>query len=89
MFWKKKNTIVVDVYTDRTEMFEAYQPMLARKFIPDWWKNLPQHREADMPGYKGMPVATMKGCPAINGCSSRFPSFPAGYSSGYRNAPCN
>ena len=47
--FKKKNTIVVDVYTDRTEMFEAYQPMLARKFIPDWWKNLPQHREADMP----------------------------------------
>ena len=66
MFWKKKNTIVVDAYTDRKEIFEAYQPMLARKYIPDWWKNLPQHRETDMPGYAKMPVATLRQCPAIN-----------------------
>ena len=79
MFWKKKNTntIVLDVYTDRKEMFEGYQPMLARKFIPDWWKNLPQHREQDMPGYPKMPVATLKGCPAINDILKTGIIFPS------------
>ena len=77
MFWKKKNTIVLDIYTDRPEMIKAYQPMLARKFIPDWWKNLPQYREEDMPGYKEMPVATLKGCPAINDILKTGIIFPS------------
>ena len=77
MFWKKNNTICLDVYTDRKEMFEGYQPMLARKFIPDWWKNLPQHREQDMPGYPKMPVATLKGCPAINDILKTGIIFPS------------
>ena len=77
MFWKKNNTIIVDIYTDRTEMFEAYQPMLARKFIPDWWKSLPQYREEDAPGYQQMPQATFKGCPAINDILKTGIIFPS------------
>ena len=77
MFWKKKNTIVLDIYTDRPEMIKAYQPMLARKFIPDWWKNLPQYREEDAPGYQQMPQATFKGCPAINDILKTGIIFPS------------
>lgn len=79
MFWKKKkkDTIVVNAYTDRKDQYDAYQPMLARKFLPDWWKKLPQHRETDMPGYDTMPVATLKTCPAINGILKEGIIFPA------------
>lgn len=77
MFWKKNKTIVLHAYTDQQDQYDAYQPMLARKFIPDWWKKIPLHRETDMPGYPKMPVATLRDCPAINGILKEGIIFPA------------
>ena len=39
--WFKKKKIKLEVFTNQQYAFDQFQPMLAKKFIPDWWKKLP------------------------------------------------
>lgn len=59
MFWFKKKEIHLDVFTYRPEVFEYYPVDHAKRFFPDWWKNMP--KEVELEG-TFWPTPTIKRC---------------------------
>jgi len=58
MFFFKPKKIVLDCFTNNASAYEYSKPDHARKFIPDWWKKLPNSSNT-FPADK---IGTMKGC---------------------------
>jgi len=78
--WFKKKKIKLEVFTNQQYAFDQFQPMLAKKFIPDWWKKLPASRtDAGLftEGNNTIPVSSMKQCPAINEILKTGVIFPS------------
>lgn len=46
--FKKLNPIVVDAFTYIESAHVHHPPELSKKFIPDWWKNLPKNNTDDL-----------------------------------------
>jgi hypothetical protein len=55
----KKKKIQLDIFTYRADAFNLFKIDHARKFLPDWWKDLPKTYVESNAFY---PSATMKGC---------------------------
>jgi len=79
-FLFKKKKIVLDVFTNQQYCYDQFQPMLAKKFIPDWWKSLPASRTDGglfTAQDNTVPVSSMKQCPAINEILKQGVIFPS------------
>ena len=62
------NKIVLEFYTNQQYVMDQCQPMLAKNFIPEWWKSLPSSRSETNLHTEGspVPISSMKQCAAIN-----------------------
>jgi hypothetical protein len=59
VFFMKKRTIVLDMFTCRQMIYDAAKPKPAAQFYPEWWKNL----KPEIPlGKELFPTATMRRC---------------------------
>lgn len=62
-FFLKRNTIHLDVFTNRKDVFDFYPVDHTEKFFPEWWKKMPK----DFIGPDGFsPMGTMKRCAGFN-----------------------
>lgn len=59
MFIFKKKTLNLDFFTSRPSAHDLFPPDYSNKFIPEWWKKLPQTFEK--PG-AFFPTGTIKSC---------------------------
>jgi hypothetical protein len=66
MFFFKKPKIVVDCFTDDNQIGELYPIQHINKFIPDWWKKLPNLLNLLNENNVEIPVSTMKYCVGFN-----------------------
>lgn len=64
LFFKRK-TITVDFITNDYKSFEYFPIDKSNKFIPQWWKDIPQQYENENFKTKGMRVNTLKRCPGF------------------------
>ena len=75
--WKKPSTITLDCFTDQRVIHDAYEPVLAIDWMPDWSKKMPATRKFDSNTYQGLDNATLKRCPHVNQLLTTGVLFPA------------
>jgi hypothetical protein len=61
MFWFKKQKVYMDAFTSRPEVFNFAPIEKATKFVPSWWKNLP-NPEVSFKNYDAGQQNNMKHC---------------------------
>lgn len=62
MFWFKRKPIVLNCYTADYSAYTYAKPDHSRKFIPEWWKDIPRSIKPENNFY---PSPTIKGCPGF------------------------
>lgn len=67
-FWFKKKKIVLDCFTDVAAVHKLFPVDRARKFIPDWWKQIPLTHQGQRPMSQTLSIEepSIRMCPAIN-----------------------
>lgn len=53
-------TIEFKTFDKDNKTFEYYKPVLAKKYLPEWWRNFPSRN-----GFMMEPTVTFRGCPAM------------------------
>jgi hypothetical protein len=66
MFFLRRSTIVVDCFINNEQIGELYPIQPTNKFIPSWWKKLPNSISTLNENNIKIPVSTMKYCAGFN-----------------------
>lgn len=63
--FSKRKKIIVDFVTGDYKSYDYFPISKSHKFIPQWWKDIPQEYESDIFKTKGMRKNTLKRCPGF------------------------
>jgi hypothetical protein len=69
----KRKSIVIDAFTNVTGVYEYFPIQPANKFMPNWWKSIPQ--SLDLPNKVGISVKT----PTLKTCSGFIDLYQQGF----------
>lgn len=68
MFWRKKDTITLDCYTNRADVYNNFPIVRGNETIPKWFKNLPTkigRSDNKNTMFIDTDPKTLKNCPAV------------------------
>ena len=70
MIFFKKKPLVLDLFTNRQEIFDLAKPLPAKEFYPDWWKQTPKTLT---------PPSEISPTPSIKTCNGFIDQFQRGF----------